>query len=147
MDLFSFKHLSSSILESGTMLGVFSSKISPVAHGSRANLENNPKVHTSGSLSGICQRSLLCLPWRALVLVDIDLVASRYCRLVLLPQRSSGWALLETSHTERLIHVSRQRSLVERKLTRKSTETRRSGVRYRIIGCKETTFVATTGLT
>lgn len=51
------------------------------------------------------------------VLFDIDLVASGDNRLALqLSQRSPRWALLETRHPEGLVDVSRQRSLVERKL-------------------------------
>lgn len=54
---------------------------------------------------------------RTAILVYIDLMTSRRRRLLLLPQRSSGRALLETRHSERLIHVPRHRSFVERKLT------------------------------
>lgn len=53
---------------------------------------------------------------RAAVFIDIDLVAPRNSRLILLSKRSPGRALLETRNPERLIHIPCQRSLVERKL-------------------------------
>jgi len=79
------------------------------ANYSSAALKNNkPKNNKS-----IYMQALSC----ATVLVDIDLVASHHSGMVLLSQRSSRGALLEARHPERLVHVSRQRRLVEGELT------------------------------
>lgn len=83
---------------------------------SSAALKRVTKMHTEYARSTYDKIQKSSLHLRVAVLVDIDLVAPPNSRLVLLPQRPSRRTLLETGHPERLVDISRQRSLVERKL-------------------------------